>query len=271
LTIVAVFVPVAFMDGIVGQFFRQFGITVSAAVLLSLFVAFTLDPMLSSRFSKTIVHGQTDPGTASSAPFEAVLRGLDDTYRGDPPLVDRHKLVVGALAIGSARPAWAADRRDHGQRVRQPEDRGQFVVDIELPAGTSLEETSRLRRGREGLLADPLIDRLLHPRPRRATQQGRWRVVTTPKMERSLGCPSSRTRRVRRRSSTWIPAPRSTSPIRRSSRAPAEAPIMINVRGNEVRGHRLRSPSQIGEILRRARPASATCRSSTRRGAPSCR
>ncbi|QBC43437.1 nodulation protein NolG [Iodobacter fluviatilis] len=46
--IVAVFVPVAFMHGIIGQFFFQFGITVTVAVLVSLFVSFTLDPMLSS-------------------------------------------------------------------------------------------------------------------------------------------------------------------------------------------------------------------------------
>jgi HAE1 family hydrophobic/amphiphilic exporter-1 len=58
--IVAVFVPIAFMQGIVGQFFLQFGLTVAVAVLVSLFVSFTLDPMLSSvwrdppgsRFSK---------------------------------------------------------------------------------------------------------------------------------------------------------------------------------------------------------------------------
>jgi hydrophobic/amphiphilic exporter-1 (mainly G- bacteria), HAE1 family len=49
-TIVAVFVPVAFMGGMVGQFFYEFGITVAAAVLVSLFVSFTLDPMLSSRW-----------------------------------------------------------------------------------------------------------------------------------------------------------------------------------------------------------------------------
>jgi len=46
--ILAVFVPVAFMDGIIGRYFFQFGITVSVAVLVSLFVSFTLDPMLSS-------------------------------------------------------------------------------------------------------------------------------------------------------------------------------------------------------------------------------
>ena len=48
LAIVAVFVPIAFMRGIVGQFFFQFGLTVAVAVLVSLFVSFTLDPMLSS-------------------------------------------------------------------------------------------------------------------------------------------------------------------------------------------------------------------------------
>ena len=48
LSILAVFVPVAFMGGIVGRFFFQFGITVAFAVAVSLFVSFTLDPMLSS-------------------------------------------------------------------------------------------------------------------------------------------------------------------------------------------------------------------------------
>ena len=49
-TIIAVFVPVSFMGGIVGRFFYEFGITVAAAVVASLFVSFTLDPMLSSRW-----------------------------------------------------------------------------------------------------------------------------------------------------------------------------------------------------------------------------
>jgi HAE1 family hydrophobic/amphiphilic exporter-1 len=56
-TIVAVFVPVAFMGGMVGQFFYEFGITVAAAVLVSLFVSFTLDPMLSSVWVDPDVEG----------------------------------------------------------------------------------------------------------------------------------------------------------------------------------------------------------------------
>jgi multidrug efflux pump subunit AcrB len=49
-SIVAVFIPVAFMEGLIGRFFYQFGITVACAVLISLFVSFTLTPMLASRF-----------------------------------------------------------------------------------------------------------------------------------------------------------------------------------------------------------------------------
>ncbi|MGH7282771.1 MAG: efflux RND transporter permease subunit, partial [Polyangiaceae bacterium] len=80
LTVVAVFMPVAFMDGIVGQFFRQFGLTIVAAVLMSLFVAFTLDPMLSSRFSKPHDPHRRDPYAAIKAPFLAVLNGIDHVY-----------------------------------------------------------------------------------------------------------------------------------------------------------------------------------------------
>src|SRR5690606_6179449 len=57
-TLCAVFVPVAFTGGIVGQFFRQFGITIAGAVVLSAFVAFTLDPMLSARLAKQLQPGE---------------------------------------------------------------------------------------------------------------------------------------------------------------------------------------------------------------------
>ena len=55
--IVAVFLPVAFMGGIIGRFFFQFGVMVTAAVLISLFVSFTLDPMLSSVWYDPQAHG----------------------------------------------------------------------------------------------------------------------------------------------------------------------------------------------------------------------
>ena len=57
LSIVAVFLPIGFMGGIVGKFFHEFGLTIVAAVLISMFVSFTLDPMLSSIWHDPQAHG----------------------------------------------------------------------------------------------------------------------------------------------------------------------------------------------------------------------
>ena len=65
LSIVAVFLPIGFMGGIVGKFFHEFGITIVAAVLISMFVSFTLDPMLSSIWHDPAIHTGTDQGPKS--------------------------------------------------------------------------------------------------------------------------------------------------------------------------------------------------------------
>ncbi|MDR2153439.1 MAG: efflux RND transporter permease subunit [Burkholderiaceae bacterium] len=67
LSIVAVFLPIGFMEGIIGKFFHEFGLTIVAAVLLSMLVSFTLDPMLSS-----VWH---DPGMHASASDDRTLQG----------------------------------------------------------------------------------------------------------------------------------------------------------------------------------------------------
>jgi len=83
---VVVFVPIAFMGGIVGQFFRQFGITVATATLFSLFISFTLTPMLASRWFR-----KEDTEEENAAPkgytgrlfhaFDRFYAGLDRRYR----------------------------------------------------------------------------------------------------------------------------------------------------------------------------------------------
>ncbi len=92
-SIVAVFVPVAFMKGIVGRFFFQFGITVTFAVLVSLFVSFTLDPMLSSRWQ--------DPDIDRTGKRHLVARILDRFNDGFDRTADRYRAVI----------AWALERR----------------------------------------------------------------------------------------------------------------------------------------------------------------
>ncbi len=92
-SIMAVFVPVAFMKGLVGKFFFQFGITVAFAVLVSLFVSFTLDPMLSSRWH--------DPDIHRKGKRNRVARALDVFNDWFDRTADRYKSVIG----------WALDHR----------------------------------------------------------------------------------------------------------------------------------------------------------------
>ncbi|MDD3267330.1 MAG: efflux RND transporter permease subunit, partial [Burkholderiales bacterium] len=75
LTIVAVFLPVGFMQGIIGKFFFQFGVTVTVAVLISLFVSFTLDPMLSS-----IWHEPKDGGWLGRSKFGKFLDKFEKLF-----------------------------------------------------------------------------------------------------------------------------------------------------------------------------------------------
>jgi len=93
MSIIAVFVPVAFMQGIVGRFFRDFGITVAFAVLVSLFVSFTLDPMLSSRWY--------DPDVARTGKRSRIARLLDRFNAWFDRTADRYRNVV----------AWSLDHR----------------------------------------------------------------------------------------------------------------------------------------------------------------
>src|SRR5690606_14568324 len=84
LSIVAVFLPVAFMDGIMGKFFLQFGVTVSVAVLISLFVAFTLDPMMSSVWYDPAAHPGAKRGPIGRAvqQFDRLFEWITRGYRG---------------------------------------------------------------------------------------------------------------------------------------------------------------------------------------------
>jgi HAE1 family hydrophobic/amphiphilic exporter-1 len=95
LTIIAVFVPVAFMGGIIGRFFFQFGITVGFAVLVSLYVSFTLDPMLSSRWY--------DPAADPNVPRSWFGRGLGRIN----DQVDRLQSILAASLGWSLSHRWA--------------------------------------------------------------------------------------------------------------------------------------------------------------------
>ncbi len=136
LSLVAVFVPVAFMEGMVGQFFFEFGLTVAFAVLLSLFVSFTLTPMLSARF---LAAGHAKP-RGLSALVERALSGLDNGYRRIVRWALRHRAVTLGVALASLVGTCAMVPK-LGFEFTPAQDTGQFSVKVELAPGTSLAET----------------------------------------------------------------------------------------------------------------------------------
>jgi HAE1 family hydrophobic/amphiphilic exporter-1 len=141
-TILAVFLPVGFMTGIVGQFFKSFALTIAFAVAMSLFVAFTLDPMLSSRFVRYVPpeeRGRTRAGRL----FERMGRAYDSLDRG------YHRVLAVALnnpwkslaVAGAVFLVSLSSITIMGTEFVPAEDRGEFQVIVELPPGTSFDES----------------------------------------------------------------------------------------------------------------------------------
>ena len=141
-TILAVFLPVGFMTGIVGQFFKSFALTIAFAVAMSLLVAFTLDPMLSSRFVRYIPPEER-MRTRTGRLFERMGRAYDALDRGyhrvlSPALNHPWKtLAVAAVVFFASLAATTV----MGTEFVPAEDRGEFQVVVELPPGTSFQES----------------------------------------------------------------------------------------------------------------------------------
>ena len=98
LTLVAVFLPVAFTPGMAGKFFRQFGITVAAAVLISLFEAFTFAPMLSAHFFRApICRAEKRSPRGSRTSSRAFYDFLGNSYRPILRWSLKHRLTIVVL------------------------------------------------------------------------------------------------------------------------------------------------------------------------------
>jgi HAE1 family hydrophobic/amphiphilic exporter-1 len=138
-SIIAVFAPVAMMQGLIGRFFFQFGITVSVAVLLSMFVSFTLTPMLSARLLK--LHHRR-PGLVSRV-IERGLVALERVYKRLLGAALRHRAVTLGLAGGVLVGSVALVTQVKTEFLPD-EDRSSFSVSIELPTGTALAATQEV-------------------------------------------------------------------------------------------------------------------------------
>ncbi len=144
LSIVAVFLPVAFMGGIIGKFFYQFGITVTCAVLLSMFVSFTLDPMLSSVWKDPHVHGQSANNAFARFldRFAVWLNQLTDIYTQLTQWALVHRKTTLSIAAGSLVIAFMLVGMIGKEFVPEP-DLSRIIVKFSTPVGSSLNYTEQ--------------------------------------------------------------------------------------------------------------------------------
>ncbi len=137
-TILAVFLPVAYAEGIIGRFFRDFGLTVSIAIVVSTFEALTMAPMLSAYFFKPAKHvGEINDDIASEAQGRSFL---DRAYAYSLNKAMNHKWLVVVATIGVIAVSFYSVRFIN-QAFLPDIDQGQFTVGMELPPGTPLAVT----------------------------------------------------------------------------------------------------------------------------------
>ena len=150
LAVVAVFIPVAFMGGQIGKIFFQFGVTVAFAVLVSLFVSFTLDPMLSSVWADPELEhgGHAETRKRTRNPIRKFAFAFDDAfertanrYRGWLAAALRHRLAVVSVAVLSVVAAGAI-YPILGFTWLPDFDAGEFDVNYRAAPGSRVEFTT---------------------------------------------------------------------------------------------------------------------------------
>ncbi|HUQ18572.1 MAG TPA: efflux RND transporter permease subunit, partial [Gemmatimonadaceae bacterium] len=150
LAVVAVFIPVAFMGGMIGKIFFQFGVTVTFAVLVSLFVSFTLDPMLSSVWPDPAgerAHAHSGVKEKARNPirrfglaFDAKFEKLADRYPSLLKWALGHRMIIMGSAVLSI--VLAGLIYPHLGFTWLPDvDGGEFNVQVRTPPGSSLAYT----------------------------------------------------------------------------------------------------------------------------------
>ena len=157
MSIVVVFVPIAFLGGLAGQWFKPFGLTIVCSVLVSLFVSFSLDPMLSAYWPDPRVPLEQRP--LLSRVLGRFNRWFDrraEGYKGVIAWALDHRFAMIFLATATFAAALALPALGIiGAGLIPEQDQSQFIVDLETPPGSNLaytrlkaQEASRLARNR---------------------------------------------------------------------------------------------------------------------------
>ena len=147
LAIIAIFLPIAFMEGIIGKFLYQFGVTLSVAVALSLLEALTLTPMRTSQ----MLHVRTKASKGFAGAVDALFRKLARLYRATlmPCLRWSWPVIVLASAV-FALSLWLALRVP--QEIVPKQDQAMLIVRLSTPPGSTADYTDSKLREFEAIL-----------------------------------------------------------------------------------------------------------------------
>lgn len=142
--IVAVFIPIGFMGGIIGRFFHQFGITIAAAVLISMFVSFTLDPMLSSIWHDPDAHDdparKRGPVGRLLQQFDRLTQAISRGYQRSLAWSLQHRVATLVIAAALFFGSFPIIKFLGSEFVPQA-DYSETSVQFYTPVGSSLEFT----------------------------------------------------------------------------------------------------------------------------------
>ncbi|WP_019554535.1 efflux RND transporter permease subunit [Propionispira raffinosivorans] len=148
---VVVFMPIAFMTGMTGQFFRQFGLTIVFATLCSLFVSFTLTPMLASKFYK---NGLSEPTGVFWDQLARMEQGLINAYERFLRWSLHHpkKIIISVTIIFFASLALYYPTGIIGGEYMPKTDEGSFRISVQFPVGQNIDTTNVMVRDIETYL-----------------------------------------------------------------------------------------------------------------------
>ena len=137
LSLVAIFIPVGFMGGIVGRFMKSFGLTMSFAIMVSLLVSFTLTPMLAARWiRKKDTKGTKERGSKDARVFRAIDQGYHRVLSWS---LAHRAMVAGAavLILLASVPLFMVANKN----FLPNDDQSEFEVGVRAPEGTSIDST----------------------------------------------------------------------------------------------------------------------------------
>lgn len=179
----AVFMPIAFMNSMTGQFFRQFGLTIVFAGMFSLFISFTLTPMLASQFFKNGYHVARRKLWDR---MDAIENWAVETYDGIVrySLANPAKILWPSLVLFIVSIAFIPLRLVGSEYMPQT-DEGGFQVIVQLPVSSTAEETDKVMRKLEDYIEDiPDVEYYLSNAGGQNSYEGRMRVQLYKRADR---------------------------------------------------------------------------------------